>query len=363
MYLWAKFINMVDTLKIDIERIKKSRLPEVDFNNLPFGKVYTDHMFMADFKGGEWKNARIVPYGYIPMSPATPALHYGQSIFEGMKAYLSPTGETLVFRPLDNLKRLNISADRMCMPAVPEEVFMDGLSTLLDVDKQWIPSAPGSSLYIRPFLFSADEYIGIRPSQDFTFMIILCPVGAYYSAPVKVKIETHYTRAVTGGTGYAKAGGNYGGAIYPTKLANQDGYDQLIWTDGREHKYIEESGTMNVMFVMNDTVITPALGDSILAGITRDSVLQMARHWGMKVEERKISVEELIRGLENKTVTEAFGVGTAATIAQIEVIGYEGKKYTLPPSADRKFSNRVYQELEGLKRGQRPDPFSWMMKI
>ena len=194
-------------------------------------------------------------------------------------------------------------------------------------------------------------------------MIILCPVGAYYSAPVKVKIETHYTRAVTGGTGYAKAGGNYGGAIYPTKLAQAEGYDQLIWTDGREHKYIEESGTMNVMFVMNDVVVTPALSDSILAGITRDSVLQLAKHWGMKVEERKISVDELVKGLENKTVTEAFGVGTAATIAQIEVIGYEGKKYTLPPSADRKFSNKVYQELEGLKRGQRPDPFSWMMKI
>lgn len=354
---------MVDTLKIDIKRVNKSRLPEVDFNNLPFGKVYTDHMFMADFKGGEWKNARIIPYGYIPVSPATPALHYGQSIFEGMKAYASPSGETLVFRALDNLKRLNISADRMCMPAVPEEILMEGLSTLLDVDKAWLPKNAGSSLYIRPFLFSADEYIGIRPSQDFTFMIILCPVGAYYSTPVKVKIETHYTRAVAGGTGYAKAGGNYGGSIYPAKLAQQEGYDQLIWTDGREHKYIEESGTMNVMFVMNDVLVTPALSDSILAGITRDSVLQMARHWGMNVEERKVSVEELVKGLENNTVSEAFGVGTAATIAQIEMIGYAGKKYTLPAVADRKFSNKVYQELEGLKRGQRPDPFGWMIKI
>jgi branched-chain amino acid aminotransferase len=354
---------MVDTLKIDIERVKKSRLPEVDFKNIAFGKVYTDHMFMADFKDGEWKNPRIIPYGYIQVSPATPAIHYGQSIFEGMKAYSSGNGETFVFRALDNLKRLNISGDRMCMPPVPEELFMEGLSTLVDIDKKWIPNTEGSSLYIRPFVFSADEYIGIRPSQAFTFMIILCPVGAYYSNPVKVKIETHFTRAVAGGTGYAKAGGNYGGSIYPARLANEEGYDQLIWTDGREHKYVEESGTMNVMFVMNDTLITPALSDSILAGITRDSVLQLGRHWGMKVEERKISVEELVRGLESKSVTEAFGVGTAATIAHIDTIGYEGKKYSLPPVSERKFSNKVYQELEGIKRGQRPDLFNWMMKI
>jgi branched-chain amino acid aminotransferase len=354
---------MIDTMKIDIERVKKSRLPQVDFNNLPFGKVYTDHMFMADYREGQWKNMRVIPYGNIPMSPATPAIHYGQSIFEGMKAYPGPSGEALIFRALDNWKRLNISAERMCMPEIPDEVFMDGLTTLLNLDKDWIPTAPGASLYIRPFVFSADEYIGIRPSQDFTFMIILSPVGPYYAAPVKVKIETHYTRAVEGGTGYAKAGGNYGGAIYPTKLANEKGYDQLIWTDGKEHQYIEESGTMNVMFVINDVVVTPALSDSILAGITRNSVLHLARHWGMKVEERKIAVKELVQALENGTVSEAFGAGTAATIAQIELIGYEGKNYKLPPVNERKFSNRVYQELEGIKRGTQPDPFGWMMKI
>jgi branched-chain amino acid aminotransferase len=354
---------MIDTVKIEIERVKKSRLPQVDFNNLPFGKVYTDHMFMADYREGQWKNMRVIPYGNIPMSPATPAIHYGQSIFEGMKAYPGPSGEALIFRALDNWKRLNISAERMCMPEIPDEVFMDGLTTLLNLDKDWIPTAPGASLYIRPFVFSADEYIGIRPSQDFTFMIILSPVGPYYAAPVKVKIETHYTRAVEGGTGYAKAGGNYGGAIYPTKLANEKGYDQLIWTDGKEHQYIEESGTMNVMFVINDVVVTPALSDSILAGITRNSVLHLARHWGMKVEERKIAVKELVQALENGTVSEAFGAGTAATIAQIELIGYEGKNYKLPPVNERKFSNRVYQELEGIKRGTQPDPFGWMMKI
>jgi branched-chain amino acid aminotransferase len=354
---------MVDTLKIEIERIQKSRLPQVDFKNIPFGKVYTDHMFMADFRDGEWKNPRITPYGHMMISPATPAIHYGQSIFEGMKAYPSASGEALVFRPYDNLKRLNISGERMCMPMLPEELFMESLGALIDLDRKWIPADEGSSLYIRPFMFSADEYIGIRPSLDFTFMIILSPVGAYYSTPVKVKIETHYTRAVQGGTGYAKAGGNYGGAIYPAKLAQDQGYHQLIWTDGKDHQYIEESGTMNVMFVIGDTLVTPALSDSILAGITRDSVLQLAKHWGMNVEERKISVRELVDGLEKGIVKEAFGAGTAATIAHIELIGYQGKDYTLPPVEKREFSNKVYRELEGIKRGKQSDPFGWIAKM
>lgn len=354
---------MVETLKIEIERVRTSRLPSVDFNNLPFGKVYTDHMFMADYREGAWQNCRIVPYGYMPISPATPAIHYGQSIFEGMKAFYRTPTEALVFRPLDNLHRLNRSADRMCMPTVPEELFMDSLRELLDLDRAWIPQGEGSSLYIRPFLFSADEYIGIRPSENFTFMIILSPVGAYYSTPVRVKIETHYTRAVAGGTGYAKAGGNYGGAIYPAKLAQDQGYHQLIWTDGRDHEYIEESGTMNVMFVMDNTLVTPALSDSILAGITRDSVLQLARRWGMPVEERRISVTELVCALREGRVIEAFGAGTAATIAPIAVIGYDGVDYTLPPVEQREFSKNVYRELEAMKRGLKPDPFGWVVPM
>jgi branched-chain amino acid aminotransferase len=258
---------------------------------------------------------------------------------------------------------MNESGERMCMPPLPEEIFMEGISTLINLDRKWIPTTEGSSLYIRPFLFSADEYIGIRPSENWTFMIINGPVGAYYSTPVKVKIETHYTRAVAGGTGFAKAGGNYGGAIYPSKLALDQGYHQLIWTDGVEHKYIEESGTMNVMFVMDDVLITPALSDSILAGITRDSVLQLARQWGMRVEERRISVSELVDGLQRGTVTEAFGAGTAATIAHIELIGYEGKNYMLPPVEKRVFANRVFKELDALKRGLSPDPFGWIVKM
>lgn len=351
---------MVETLKISISRTPKSRLPGVDFNALPFGKVYADHMFMADFHNGDWGNFRVLPYGHIHVSPATPAIHYGQSIFEGLKAYKNEQGEALVFRPLDNWKRMNVSADRMCMPYLPEDIFMEGIRALLDLDRGWIPTVEGSSFYIRPFMFSADEYIGIRPSLDFTFMIINSPVGPYYSTPVKVKIETHYTRAVEGGTGFAKAGGNYGGSLYPAKLAQDQGYHQLIWTDGREHKYIEESGTMNVMFIFDDTLVTPALSDSILRGITRDSVLTLARHWGLKVEERKISVKELVDGLESGRVKEAFGAGTAATIAHIELIGYEGKNHYLPPVETRKFSNRVLDELDAIKRGLKPDPFGWM---
>lgn len=354
---------MIDTLKISVERVAKSRLPQVDFSNIPFGRTCTDHMFMADYREGEWGNFRIIPYGYMPISPATPAIHYGQSIFEGMKAHHGPEGEALVFRPLDNWKRMNLSAERMCMPAIPEELFMESLSALISLDRNWVPTTEGSSLYIRPFMFSADEYIGIRPSQDFTFMIILSPSGAYYATPVKVKIETHYTRAVAGGTGFAKAGGNYGGAIYPAKLAQERGYHQLIWTDGRNHEFIEESGTMNVMFVLDDTLVTPALSDSILAGITRDSVLTLARHWDMKVEERKISVKELVEGLQQGTVKEAFGVGTAATIAPIEVIGHEGKDYALPPVESREFSRKVYRELDAIKRGMKPDPFGWIVRI
>jgi branched-chain amino acid aminotransferase len=354
---------MVETQKINIQAVKQSRIAQVDFNNIPFGKVYTDHMFVADYRGGEWQQMRIVPYGHMLVSPATPAIHYGQAIFEGLKAYKGASNEALVFRPRDNWARLNRSGERMCMPFLPEEIFMEGMAALLDIDRQWIPASEGSSLYIRPFIFSADEYIGIKPSENWTFMIITSPVGAYYSTPVKVKIETYYTRAVAGGTGYAKAGGNYGGAIYPAKLVQDKGYHQLIWTDGKEHKYIEESGTMNVMFVINDTLVTPALNDSILAGITRESVLQVARSWNMKVEERKISVDELVRGLEQGIVTEAFGAGTAATIAPIELIGYEDKDYHLPPVAHRKFSNKIYQYLDSLKRGLVADPFGWVMKL
>jgi len=354
---------MVGTLNISMQKAKRSRLSETDLNHLPFGKVYSDHMFVADFDGNEWKNARIVPFAKMEVSPATPAIHYGQSIFEGMKAHRGPRGEALVFRPLDHHQRINVSAQRMCMPRIPEELFMGSLRELIAVDRAWIPSAHGSSLYIRPFMFSADEYIGIRPSVSFTYMVILCPVGPYYAAPVRVKIETHYTRAAQGGTGFAKAGGNYGGSIYPAKLAQDEGYDQLIWTDAQAHEYVEESGTMNVMFMIDGKLVTPPLSDSILAGITRDSVLRLARSWDVPVEERRIPVRELVTAMESGRLEDAFGVGTAATVAQISAIGYRGTDYTLPPAENRDFSNRVRTELDSIKRGLTPDPFGWIVEM
>lgn len=354
---------MVETINIDKRLREGSRIHEVDFNNIAFGKVYSDHMFCADYKGGKWQNFTIQPYDYLKFTPGAAVLHYAQSIFEGLKAYRANNGDVLVFRPDMNFKRLNISAERMCIPTLPEELFMGGLMELLKTDRQWVPNVPGTSLYIRPYVFATDEYIGIRPSDQYKFIIFTCPVGAYYSKPVKVKIETHYTRAAEGGTGFAKAAGNYAASLYPAKLAQQKGYDQLIWTDGKTHEYIEESGTMNVMFIIDDTLITPSTGDSVLRGITRDSILTLARSWGMKVEERKLSVKEVIAAIREKRLIEAFGTGTAATIAQIELISYEDEEFILPEVHENSFSNRIGQTLNDIKTGKADDPFNWVMTL
>lgn len=354
---------MIATQNMDITKTAQSKISQVDFHNIQFGKVYSDHLFVADFKDGEWKNFKIEPYELLKISPASPALHYGISIFEGLKAYKHGNGDVVVFRPDKNIERLNKSADRMCMPQLPENIYFDALNTLLDLDRDWVPNVPGTSLYIRPFLFSNDDYIGIRPSLNFKFMIITCPVGAYYAKPVKVMIESHFVRAVEGGSGFCKTGCNYGPAIYPAKLAQEKGYDQLIWTDGKQHKYIEESGTMNVMFVIDGKLITPSLGDTILAGITRDSVLTLAKDWGYEVEERKVEVAEVVAAAKEGRLEEAFGAGTAATIAQIERVGYEGKDYELPAVENREFSNRVLKALDEIKLGKAEDKFNWLHKI
>lgn len=350
---------MINTLDIEIEKTGNSRISEVDFNSIPFGKVYSDHMFLAEYKNGEWQNFHIKPYQKISLSPANSAIHYGQSIFEGMKAYKMENGSINIFRPMKNFHRMNHSAERMCMPTLPEELFMEGINTLVKIDANWIPQKEGSSLYIRPFMFATDEYIGIKPSDNYLFMIFTCPVGAYYSQPVNVKIETKYTRAVEGGTGAAKAAGNYAASLYPAKQAQKDGYQQLIWTDGRDHKFIEESGTMNLMFMASDTLYTAPTGDTILNGVTRDSVLTLARDKGIKVEERRIEVRELVDALREGRVQDAFGTGTAATIAHIASIGFENERFELPAVENRKFSNEVFNELEGIKRGRISDIFNW----
>ena len=354
---------MVETLDIAFTRTPESKLSEVDFNNIPFGKVYSDHMFIADFDGSSWKDLRIVPYQNLSLSPANVTLHYGQSVFEGMKAHRSPEGEVILFRPYDNFRRLNKSAERLCIPTVSEELFMGSLMELLKIDNGWVPDVQGTSLYIRPYIFATDEYIGIRPSDTYKFMIITCPVGAYYSSPVKVKIEEHYSRACDGGTGYAKAAGNYAGSLYPAKLAQNQGYQQLIWTDSNEHKYIEESGTMNLFFVLGNKILTPKTSDSILSGITRDSVVTLAKEWGYEVEERKISVEEVLSAAQNGELSEVFGTGTAATIAQISAIAKGDQEYELPAVEGRVLSNRVFAELDRYKRAEIEDKYNWLVTV
>ncbi len=352
-----------DAYSIDVQKTDHSRIGDIDFKHLSFGKIFSDHMFVSDFKGNHWCDSKIMPYGPVLMSPSTSALHYGQSIFEGMKAYKNAKGEILLFRPLDNLKRINISAERMCMPSIPQELFMEGLKQLVSIDKDWVPSNEGASLYIRPFLIATDEFIGVKPSEDYRFYIITSPGGAYYNEPVKVLVETNFIRAVEGGVGFVKASGNYGRSLFPTKLAQQRGYHQIIWTDARNHRYLEESGTMNLMFVIDDVLITAPLGDTILAGITRDSVLTLARDWKMKVQERKISIDEVIDAHKRGTLEEAFGTGTAATIAHISQIGFEGKDYILPDVSGRIFSHRVSAELDNIRKGRSEDIHNWMYKV
>ncbi|MBN7815942.1 branched-chain amino acid aminotransferase [Algoriphagus pacificus] len=355
---------MKTSLAIPVQTTTSSRLSQTDFSNLVFGKTISDHMFVADYKNGEWTDLRIEPYAPLVLSPANATLHYGQSIFEGLKAYRNDQDEVLVFRADANWARMNESAERMCMPFLPKEIFMEGLVQLVELDKGWVPSAKGSSLYIRPFMFAMDNYIGVKPSDTYRFIIFTCPVGNYYSKPVSVKVETEFTRATEGGTGAAKTAGNYAASLYPALKAQKAGYDQLLWTDGKSHSKIEESGTMNVMFKINGTLITaPINSGTILKGITRNSVLQLAKDWGHPVEERFLTVGELEKALVDGTLEEAFGTGTAATIAHIERINVNGKDFILPSKNADAFSNKVLAELDGIKYGTITDPHNWIIKI
>jgi branched-chain amino acid aminotransferase len=348
---------------IETIKTKSSRVQEVDWSNLGFGKNFSDHMFVAEYHNGQWQNATLQPYGKMAFAPSISALHYGQAIFEGLKAYKNVKDEVYVFRPEKNAERLNHSARRMCMPEVPVDFFIDALSQLVRLDEAWIPRQEGESLYIRPHMFAIDEFVGVRPSESYMFVIFTCPVGKYYTNELKVKIETDYTRATRGGTGSAKAAGNYGAALWPTQLAKDSGFDQLLWTDGQEHQYFEESGTMNVMFLAGETLMTPQLSDSILAGVTRDSVLQVARDWGYQVEERRIQVDEIVELLKEGRLDGAFGVGTAATIAPISEIHYEGTNYPVGRPDSVPFAPKVSTYLDQLKRGLVPDVHHWNLRV
>lgn len=336
-----------------------SRLPSVDFNKLGFGDILSDHMFVAEYNKGEWTSAKIVPYGDLSLNPAMLALHYGQSVFEGMKAFKNTKGELSIFRAQKHYQRFLKSLDRMCMAPVPEHLFIGGMEQLIKLDEAWVPTIEGGSLYIRPFAFATESRLGVKISDKYLFIILTSPVGPYYSKPVRVKVEDHFVRAAEGGAGYAKCSGNYGGAYYPTKLANEQGFDQVLWTDAKEHKYIDESGTMNVMFVIDGKLVTPKLTTAVLDGVTRDSILTLAKEMSVTVEERKFSVAELETAFKNKTITEAFGAGTAAVVAPIASINIHGTDYSLPEVTANSFQLRVKKKLTDIRLGIEPDTHQW----
>ncbi len=354
---------MEEQYNIEINKIENSRISEIDFNNLSFGKTFSDHMFVVDYEEGQWINPQIIPFQNLSFTPALVSLHYGQTIFEGLKAYKSKEGQISVFRPEEHAIRLNKSAERLCMPTIPENLFLEGLYKLLELDNEWIPAQDGCSLYIRPLMFATEEILGVSPANKCKFIIFSSPVASYYSGSVKVLVETEYVRAAEGGVGFAKMGGNYAGALLPTKHALEKGYQQLLWTDAKENKYIEEAGTMNVMFQIGDTIVTPTASSSILSGITRKSVIALAHKWGYKLEERKISIEELVEAHKNGELKDAFGTGTAATLTHISHIGYNGVDYELPAVVERDFSNKASEYLQNLKQGKAEDYMNWMVNI
>jgi branched-chain amino acid aminotransferase len=354
---------MIDTMGIHITKASRSKLSETNFDNLPFGKYFTDHMLEADYENGEWKSVEIKPYQPLLLEPSLAALHYGQSIFEGIKAYKSPRGEAFIFRPYDNLRRFNISARRMEMPAVPEEIFIEGMRRLIDLDKNWIPERADYSLYIRPLMFASDSVIGVKPSETYKFLILLCPTGPYYAEPMKIYVEEKYTRAAPGGVGFAKNAGNYGGSMHATAIAKKRGYDQVLWTDAFEHKWLQEVGTMNVFFILGNKAVTPSLEEeTILEGVTRDSVITVLREMGLTVEERKINIDEITEAFKSGKLSEVFGTGTAATISPIKELRY--KDFVMNFDTEKwKIAPAVKKALTDIREGKVEDRFGWMFKV
>jgi branched-chain amino acid aminotransferase len=356
-------VIMIAALDIQVTRTSKSRLSEIDFDSLPFGKYFTDHMLEVDYADGEWKKVSIRPYQHLSLSPALAAIHYGQAIFEGIKAYKDREGHPFIFRPFDNFRRFNRSAERMYMPVVPEEIFVEGMRRLVELDKEWIPMKSDHSLYIRPFMFATDEVIGVKSSDTYKFMILLSPTGPYYAAPMRIYVEEKYTRAARGGVGFAKAAGNYGASMLATAEARRQGYDQVLWTDAFEHKYVQEIGTMNVFFVIGKKVLTPDLeSGTILEGVTRDSAIEVLRQEGYVVEEGPVDIDEVVRAYQAGELKEVFGTGTAATISMIKELKYEDVNmkfdtdtWTVAPTVKR--------VLTDIREGRKKDTRGWMFKV
>lgn len=347
---------------IIVEKVKNSRIDQVDFSDLPFGKVHTDHMFVCDYKNGAWQTPKIVPYQGITLDPSAKIFHYGQSVFEGMKAYKDEAGHIFLFRPEENQKRLNISSKRISIPELPKEIFMEGLKTLLQIEKDWIPTSVGSSLYIRPFIFASGIGLHASPANEYKFIIVCAPSGPYFSGKLKVLIEEKYSRAANGGVGFAKAGGNYAGQFYPTQLAIEQGYQQVVWTDDNTHEYIEEAGAMNIFVRINDTLLTSPVSDRILDGVTRKSVIDIAKTEGISIEIRKIRVEEVINASKNGSLKEMFGAGTAAVISPITGFGHRGEHYELPELEDN-FADLIKKRITDIQYNKVEDPFGWRYRV
>jgi branched-chain amino acid aminotransferase len=347
------------TTFIPVRKNPFSKLKEVDFEQLEFGKYVADHMLVCDYADGSWNTAQIVPYSNLSLSPTTLALHYGQTVFEGMKAFRMKDGRINIFRIDKHYDRFVRSLDRMCMAVPSKEIFTEGLMRLIETDNGWVPSKSGDALYIRPFIYASEGKFGVKISDEYRFIIFTGPVPSLYANPIKVKVETNYVRAAKGGTGFAKCGGNYGGSYYPTKLAREAGYEQVLWTDAKENKFIEESGMMNAMFVIGNKLVTPPLSDSILDGVTRDSLLTLAVDLGFETEERPVSIDELEAAFNNKTITEAFGAGTAAVVAPIQTININGVDHQLPAYNEKSLHNQLKNQLELIRTGQAADVHEW----
>lgn len=353
----------MSTHSIPVTQNLNPKLPTYNMDEIAFGKNFTDHMLVADYENGEWKNVEIKPYATFEVDPSCATLHYGQTIFEGIKAFRNNKGEAVIFRPDQNFIRFNTSAERMQMPPIPEWIFMEGMKQLIKLEQGWIPNKPDASLYIRPFMIAMDPFLGVRPSATYKFMIILGPSGAYFSAPMKILIEQHYTRATPGGVGFAKNGGNYGGSLYPVALAQQKGYDQVLWTDAIEHKFVEEVGMMNVMFVIDGKIITPSVEKgTVLKGVTRNSAITLLRDMGYEVEERFLSVAEIVDAHKKGVFTEVFGVGTAAVVSYISKLAHG--EYVMDFDINAlKVAPALKKHLNDLRMGNIVDKHGWLQHV
>ena len=353
-------------MKIKITRTEQSRISEIDFDNLQFGRVFSDHMFEMVYRDGKWVDAEVKPYGPITFDPSLMALHYGQAIFEGMKAYYADEETINLFRPEDHHQRLNNSARRMCMPEIDESVFIEALEHLLKLDSKWVPRKHGHALYVRPLMFASEEYLAATVSKEYRFYIITSPVAAYYKEgfnPVSLTTTDEYVRAVKGGTGESKAAGNYGGSFLPAKKAQEKGFTQVLWLDAKENKYVEEVGTMNIFFLMDDTLVTPKLSGTVLPGITRRSVIALAKDWNLNVEERKITIDEVFESHQNGSLKEVFGAGTAAVISPVGLIHHKGNTITLDQEKIGPFAQKMFDTITGIQYGNLEDTHEWTHSV